>query len=128
MNAINNSGFLQLFAVSTLTGFTPSVSYSLSDSTLTVTDNSTYASGDGLKIVHIHVTDSEGGVIYSHISTTGSGGAVAINVSTLNNVAGFNVTCTVVSNNRAIGDLSMYGIGSTAPAAGNMFWPNKQLG
>ena len=129
MNAISNFGFLNLFAVTTLNGFTPAVGYvyNAGAKTIAITDSSTYAAGDGLKIVHIHITDAMGGVLYNKVTVTGGGGAVTIDTSTLNPLAGYNITCTVVTNNGALGDLSAYGVGATSPATGSLSYPNKQL-
>lgn len=129
MNAINNSGFLNLFAVTLLNGFAPSVGYVYNSGghTITITDNTTYAGGDGLKLVHIHITDKMGGQVYNKVTVTGGGGAVAVDVSGLNAIEGFNVNCTVVSNNGALGDLSAYGVAATSPISGNLAYINKQL-
>ena len=129
MISIKNTGFLSLFAVTTLNGFTPSVGYvyNTGAKTITVTDNSTFAGGDGLKLVHIHITDADGSQLYNHITVTGGGGAVVMDVSGLNNIAGFNINCTVITNNGALGDLSAYGVGSTSPLTSNLAYVNKQL-
>jgi len=129
MNAIQNTGFLNLFAVTTLNGFTPSVGY-VYDAvahTITITDNSTYAAGDAIKIVHIHITDRMGGQVYNKVTVHGGGGAVAVDVSGLNAIEGFTINCTVLSNNGALGDLSAYGVGSTSPSTANLAYVNKQL-
>lgn len=129
MNAINNSGFLNLFAVTLLNGFAPSVAYVYDPAahTITITDNTTYAIGDAIKLVHIHVTDKMGGQVYNKVTVHGGGGAVAVDVAALNAIEGFNVNCTVVSNLGALGDLSAYAVGATSPISGNLAYVNKQL-
>jgi len=124
MNAIQNTGLLNLFQAVSFAGFGPSVAYSLSGTTLTVTDNTTYPGGDGLKILQITITDREGATVYANTTTTGSGGAAAVSVSTLSAAGGFAVKATVVTNNGLLADLGVYGVGSTAPAAGNLQYAN----
>lgn len=128
MNAIKNSGFLSLFAITTASGFTPSVGYvyNAGAATIAVTDNTTYPSGDSIKIVHVHITDSEGGSLYYGITTTGSGGTHTFDVSGLVAAGGFTITCTVVSTNRLLGDLGVYAVGASAPTTGNLSYINKQ--
>jgi hypothetical protein len=130
MNAIKNTGFLNLFAITSASGFTPSVGYVYNPSakTIVVTDNTTYPGGDGLRLVHVHITDSQGGQLYQAITTTGSGGAITFDTSSLNPIEGYTITTTVVSTNGLLGDLSAYSVGSTSPATGNLYYVNQQNG
>ena len=119
MNAINNSGLLNPIGVIGTGAFAPSGTYAYNSgaATVTVTDTSTYAAGDSLKILHIYITDTDGTVEYKKI--TAGGGNVVADVSELDLSGGFNINCTVVTAFRYIGDMSAFQIGVNAPTTGS---------
>jgi hypothetical protein len=130
MNAVQNTGFLNLFGGALpAAGFAAAVGYVYvggSTNTIVVTDNTTYPGGDGLKIVNVQVTDDNGISVNGYISTTGGGGAITISTASLDATSGFNIKATVISNNHLIADLGAYGIGSSAPSSGNLAYINNQ--
>lgn len=125
MQAIKNTGLLSICNVCGLSGFTPGASYvyDAGAKTILVTEASTFAAGDGLKIIHIHINDADGNQMYYKLTVATTGHT--FDVSTMNPVEGFTITATVVTNNRAMGDLSAYNVGSGAPSSGNLGYKNK---
>ena len=125
MQAINNSGLLTICNVCGLTGFAPAIGYVYDPTgeTITITDASTFGAGDGMKIEHLYVTEADGKVMYASIGA--ADGSHEFDVSGLNPVEGFTINATVVSNKRAMGDLSAYRVGAGAPTTGNLGYLNK---
>lgn len=99
-------------------GFTPVVSYTYDAAAgeVVLTDGSAIPTGDTLKKVHVRVHDKFGGEVRDAITTTGSGGAKTLNVSTLNNSKGLDITATVLTTKMIAADGGAYNIG----AAGNV--------
>lgn len=122
MNAIDNSGFLNVCYNCGAAGFLPGLSYSYvpNSKQLTLTDTSAFGSGDGLKIINIVVTDKYGKIKHGHISA--AGGNVVMDLTTgVNPALGFVINATVVTNFRSIGDLSMYNVADpTGSVAGQL--------
>jgi len=127
MQAINNAGLLALISDPSIPGFVPAVgyTYSVGDATIVLTDNTTYPAGDAIHVVQCNITDGNGNSKHQQITVTGEGGAQTVDVSGLDPFKGFNVTCTVVSTNRLVGDLGMYGVGSYSAGTGNLRYANK---
>ena len=111
-----------------LSGFVPVVGYAYDAvaKTITVTDDSTFAAGDGLAIVHITITDGNGDHVKSKITVTDT--PRVVDVSGLDEFLGFNINVMVVTNNRSQGVLSAYNVGRIMPAAGNLRYVNKSMG
>ncbi|WPV66281.1 hypothetical protein [Chitinophaga sp. LS1] len=107
-----------------IASFLPKVSYTFDASakTVAVQDGSTYGSGDGLKKVHIKVHDQFGNEKRDTITTTGSGGAKTIDVSTLNLSKPLNITATVITNKDFHADGSAFHIQAAGDLAG---WDKK---
>ena len=123
MKAIGNSGLLKLVAAwAGSTAFAPVVGYvyDASAKTVVMKDTTTYVSGDSIKVVNCHVTDSAGVTLHKVITVTGTPGAITIDVSTLNPVNGFAIRATVVTTQGMAADVAAYRVGATAPAAGNL--------
>lgn len=120
MKAIDNSGILNITNNCECSGFEPAVNYSYDSGadTITVTDASVFPAGDGLKIIHINVTDTHGGDKYAKIEV--AAGNVVIDVSGLNANGGFNIRATVVTNDDCDATLTAYGIASATADAGAM--------
>ena len=125
MKAINNSGLLNICNVCGLSGFTPAASYvyDATAKTIVVTEASTFGAGDGLKIMHIYIHDCDGNSMY--YTRTVAATNHSFDVSAMNPVEGFTITATIVTNLRAMGDLSAYNVGSGAPTTGNLGYNNK---
>lgn len=125
MQAINNSGLLTVCNVCGLAGFTPAATYVYDPTakTIVVTEASTFGAGDGLKIIHISINDAQGNHLYYKLTVAGTNHS--FDVSTMDPVEGFTITATVVTNLRAMGDMSAYRVGSWAPASGSLGWKNK---
>ena len=125
MQAIKNTGLLTICNVCGLSGFLPGASYVYNSgaATIVVTEASTFAAGDGLKIMHIYITDADGNIEY--YTRTVAGTNHSFDVSTMNPVHGFTINVTIVTNNRMVGDLSAYNVGSGAPTTGTLAYGNK---
>jgi hypothetical protein len=118
MQAINNTGILNICGSCNCTGFAAGVSYAYDAGakTITVTEGSTFPAADALAIVHVYVTDKHGNSKYGKIEA--AGGNVVINVAAMNANGGFNIIATVVSNDKCIGDLAVYDVAAATVAAG----------
>lgn len=125
MQAIKNTGFLIACNTCGTGAFAPSVAYAYDSEaqTMTITDNSVFAAGDGLKRLQINITDGNGDSLSAHEDVTAT--PIIVDVSTLDPFLGLTVTVTVVTNDRMLGDLAAYQIGATAPIAGNLRFTNK---
>lgn len=87
--------------------------------TLTITDNTTYPSGDSRKEVNISVFDKFGHQHDAHIATGGSGNVVIdLLADDINDVDGLDALVTVVSTVGKVKDGSIHDIG-TLKASGN---------
>lgn len=128
MIAIGNSGLLTVCNVCGVAGFVPAVSYAYDSAahTITLTDASAFAAGDGLAIVQITITDGTGAYLTNKITVTAT--PKIIDVSTLDSFLGFNINVMVVTTNRMQGVLSQYQVGSTTPVSGSLRWGNKTQG
>lgn len=80
--------------------------------TITITDNTTYASDDARKIVDVEVYDYFGGKAVGSIAAGGSGSTV-IGVGGLNKSRGFALTVRVVSNLGKVKDGSQFKIANS---------------
>lgn len=80
--------------------------------TLTITDNTSYASGDARKIVDVEVYDYFGGKAVGSIAAGGSGSTV-INLGGLNKSRGFAMSVRVVSNLGKVKDGSQFKIANS---------------
>lgn len=126
MNAIDNSGFLNVcYSNCGNNGFLPGLSYSYvpNSKLLTITDTSAFGAGDGLKAINIVVTDKFGKVKHGRITVAAGNVVIDLStVATINPSLGFVINATVVTNFRAIGDLSIYDVanplGSTSGQLG----------
>ncbi|MGN6438374.1 MAG: hypothetical protein ACTHMM_17660 [Agriterribacter sp.] len=76
--------------------FEASVTFSLSSNNLTITDTTSYPSGDARKVVNITVFDRFGKQVEAQIGDSPNN--VVVNVSTLNKTEGLDAIVTVVSN------------------------------
>lgn len=119
---IDNTNLVNLGQSNCATGFTPSCTYGLSGTNVTVTDASTFKAGDDLDIIHVRITDNDGKYVTGKIET--AAGNVVISVSTLNRLDGMAVTAQVVTEDGLTGDISVYDLGRTAPASGTMRYAN----
>lgn len=109
--AIDNSGFINSCNNCGTAGFNPAVTYAFVALTkmLTVTDASAFGAGDGLAVINVTATDTKGNVKKGQI--TAAAGNVVLDLSSgFLPQYGYNITATVVSNFRVIGDLSVYGV------------------
>lgn len=80
--------------------------------TLTVTDNTSYPSGDARKAVNVSVFDKFGNKQEAHIAAGGSGNVVIdLLAEDLNDVNGLDALVTVVSNKGKVKDGSILDIG-----------------
>lgn len=106
VQAIDNSGVINVCNDCGTTGFTPVVSYTYDASakTVAVQDGSTFPSGDSLKKVHVRVLDDFGGEVRDTITVTGAGGAKTINVASLNASKGLKISATVITANNIVAD------------------------
>lgn len=75
MNAVDNTGVIDMCLNCGIKGFAPKVSYEYdaANKKVTVTDESTLPAGDTLKIIKLEVTDQEGNAVEGHI-IGGTGG------------------------------------------------------
>lgn len=80
--------------------------------TLTLTDHTSYASGDARAIVEVEVYDYFGGKVVGNIPSGGSGVSV-INLGGLNNSRGFGADIKVVSNLGKVKDGSQFKIANS---------------
>jgi hypothetical protein len=80
--------------------------------TLTVTDNTTYPSGDSRKAVNISVFDKFGKEQSGHIGTTPDNVVIDLLAAGINSVDGLDVLATVVSENGKTKDGSARGVGA----------------
>lgn len=102
--------------------FAPSVTYALSGTNLTLTEASTYDTGDTLSAVHFVVTDRNGKELTATV--TAAGGNHVFDISTLDKVD-IDVKAFVVSRGGCKADLSVYGLGGV-PASGTLGNVNEQ--
>lgn len=79
-------------------GFAPSVTATVTNSTtLTITDASTYPSGDSISKINVAVYDKNGGVAYVAITSSSSSRDETVDISGLDTSKPLDVTATVVS-------------------------------
>lgn len=105
--AIDNTNMKRYLGKADLIGFLPKLSYSVSGTNVTVTEQSTFGEGDDLKVTHVRLHDKFGGQVNGSIAKGGSGytgtptvgfsggagtGAAATAVVTNGKVTGVNVT------------------------------------
>lgn len=112
MIAINNKELLD-FCQNCGDNITPKLAYEYSHDTKKVklTDNSEFGNGDGFNVVNISVTDKFGNKKEAQITT--EGGDVEIDLSTGFNLQdGFNIQASIVSDNREVADIAIYGVSS----------------
>lgn len=87
--------------------------YNSGANTITVTDTTTYPTGDARKLVEVDVFDRYGGKVSGKILVGTTGGAVAISVAALNPARGFAMNVRVVSNLGMYKDGSVFNIANT---------------
>lgn len=111
MIAIENKKMLNVCHVCDTIGFTPKLVYSFNTANkkLTLTDSSTFTTGNILQIINVTVT-VEGIDRIGSINT--AGGSIEIDLSGMNTSNGFNIKATVVSKNKQTADLSSYEVAS----------------
>lgn len=101
--AIDNTNMKGYLGKKDLIGFEPKVSYSVSGSNVTVTDESKFGTGDGLKIAHIKLHDKFGNEVNGTIRKGGKDYTSAPTVS-LSGGGGSGATATAtVSGGRVVG-------------------------
>jgi hypothetical protein len=125
MTPISNAGIVNINARSCAVGFNPAATYAFDAEaeTMTVTDTSTLADDDDIAIIHVRVIDAFGTVALGKIEE--AEGDVEIDTSGLDPIDGLSVTVTFVTDNRLVADGSVYNVGTTAPAEGNIRYVNK---
>lgn len=107
MSAFDNSNLKDnLCGGCDCTGFTPDVAFSFDANakTITVTDNSTYGSGDARKIAHVRVTDKNGKKAVGNIAANDGDDAITVSVADLDLSEGFRIDVTVVTTAGCISD------------------------
>lgn len=104
MLAIDNTN-LKNDCCNAIAGFTPKVKAVIDAAlkTVTVTDETTYPAGDGLKKLVVKIHDQFGGTVEG---TTGA----AISIATLNLAKPINITGTVNTTDNLVADGSAYGL------------------
>ena len=120
MIAIDNSQVLTLLCQHCgCSGFHPSFSYvySPSGNTVTVTDASTFDSGDTLKIANVTVTSKKSGLSVTG-AITAAAGNVAVNVASLDATLGFDVKIVAVTNARCVDVAAAYTVGGASSLTG----------
>lgn len=121
MTSIDNSGF-QVCGNCDCPGFVPAVSWSYVASTkvLTVTDASTFPSGDGMGAINVTVSDGAGHTKSGRIAA--AAGNVALDLSSGMTLGpnGINISATVVTTHRCVGDLASFNIGIAANGSGTL--------
>jgi hypothetical protein len=81
--------------------------------TITITDSTVYPTGDSRKVVSLEVFDYFGNKVAAAILPATTGGAIAIDVSGLNNSRGFALSVLVVSIKGARKDGSQFKIANS---------------
>ncbi|RYZ84158.1 MAG: hypothetical protein EOP04_18575 [Proteobacteria bacterium] len=113
MKAIDNSGLKNFCHTCQVAGWAPAVTFSLANSTkiLTLTDTSTYPSGDDRNVLNATITDRFGNVKTAQMLGSDVDDAFTIDLSTGFNITeGFVIQVMIVSNNRLIADLTAYDV------------------
>lgn len=120
MIAIENSGLLNV-CNNCANGLVPTLSWSYNGTTkvLTVTDASVYSGGDNLDVINVEVHDKHGNVKYAQITSAGGNVQVDLNSEFKDN-EGFNITATIVTENRNTADLAVYLNAALTQTSGNM--------
>lgn len=128
--AIDNAGFLAADFGTGTDGFTPAISYAydVNGESIAVQDDSTYPDGDGIAAINVTVADHSGAKVYGQITVAGVGGAITVDVTTLDPYKGFDISCHITTDLRKKSVLSAYGVGSVTPIAGNLRYKNTTGG
>lgn len=127
INAVSNNGFKNPIGAVSFGTFSPSVAYSLSGTTLTVTDNSTYDGDHAFTRIDIVVTDTKGTKLNKKITVASDD--VAIDVSPLLANGGYNLMVTVIATDYlAVGSQMAIGAGGAAAANIINFTKKKETG
>ncbi len=123
MTSIDNSGFLNVCGNCDCPGFVPAVSWSYNAGTkaLTITDASTFPTGNGMLALNVTASDGAGHTRTGRI--TAAGGAVVLDLSAGGLVLGpngFNIAATVITVHRCVADLSAFNLGVAANGSGSL--------
>lgn len=102
--------------------FAPSVTYALAGTNLTLTEASTFDTGDGLAAVHFSVIDKNGKELTGTV--TSAGGNKVFDISALDKVD-IDIKAFVITTGGCKADLSLYGLGGV-PASGVLGNVNEQ--
>jgi hypothetical protein len=129
MTPIANDGFQAICGNCDCSGFIGHVNWSFNSGTsvLTVTDGSTFPSGDGMGAVIIKVSDGQGHVKEGRIAV--AAGNTTFDLSTGGFVLGpqgFNILATVSTIARCTADLGGYGISATTTGAGTLGFVDQE--
>lgn len=102
------------------TGFSPVITAAITWGTsITLTDASTFPSGDSFKKINITINDEDGGTAYGAI-TSASGNTGAISVAGLKQTGTYTIKATVASALGCLGDGSVIiSIANTTATVGN---------
>lgn len=113
MIAIDNSNLTDYRGDQGVSGFTPSVTFSVSGANVTVTDGSTIPAGDTLAKVHVKLQDGFGGEVRDTITVTGAPGQKVLSTSTLKAGRGYKIVATVVTTKGIVADGTAIDIGAS---------------
>lgn len=113
MQTIDQSGAIN-YTVKPI-NFIALVAWSISSNTLTITDNTSYPSGDGRDSLNITIWDSKGAKVEKHIPTAG-GNSGTIDVSSLDKANGLVGIATLSSQKGIHKDGTAFGINTVATA------------
>lgn len=103
-----------------MTGFSPVVTAAITWGTsITLTDASTFPSGDAFEKINITINDEDGGTAYGAI-TSASGNTGAISVTGLKQTGKYIIKATVTSDDGCIGDgMVEITVANTTASVGN---------
>lgn len=113
MIAIDNANLTDYRGDQGVTGFTPSVTFTVVGANVTVTDGSTIPVGDTLSKVHVKLQDGFGGEVRDTITVTGAPGQKVLSSSTLNASRGLKIVATVLTTKGIAADGSAVNIGAS---------------
>jgi len=125
MNGFSNENIVdRLCGGCECSGFTPKVdlSYVSGTGVLTVTDSSTYPTGDSRKIVHVYARDKNAKKVISSIAAADGDGVITMDLTSLDKSEGFTIESTVVTANGCISDGHFSGLGIVATASSLGGW------